>query len=203
MPFQNFQYPANRLTYTLLCIITDIWFMGDSIVKRAHNYAITDNFTLTDKNVWWCGKSGMRWEGLLQTIQLQMLHNPPPKILIIHLGGNNIHNTKITKLISAINKDIKYLRDTLLDTHIIWCDILPRLQWRNNLSESPKLLNIKRKRINRAAHQFLRLLENTSVISPNIPWHMSELFMTDGVHLSDMGNMVYLQTIKVHLKNVT
>ena len=68
--------------------------------------------------------------------------------------------------------------------------------------ESPKILNIKKKRINRAAHQSMNLAGNTSIKPPNIPWHMPELFMTDGVHLSDMGNMVYLQTIKVHLKNV-
>ena len=144
----------------------------------------------------------MRWEDLLQTIQLQMLHHRPPRIIIIHLGGNNIHNTKITKLMSSIKKDLQYIRDTFIKSHIVWCDILPRLQWRNNQSESPKVLNIKRKRINRAAHQFTKLISNSSCISPNIPWHMTELFMTDGVHLSDMGNMVYLQTIKVNLKNL-
>ena len=95
-------------------MITDIWFIGDSIVRRANTYAVKEGFKITEKTIWWCGKSGMRWEDLLQTIQLQMLHHRPPSILLIHLGGNNIHNTKITKLMSSIKKDLQYIRDTFI-----------------------------------------------------------------------------------------
>ncbi|KAL4226416.1 hypothetical protein ACF0H5_014399 [Mactra antiquata] len=112
------------------------------------------------------------------------------------LGGNNIHNTKQTQLIKFIVNDLKYLRNTLTSTHIVWCDILPRQQWRDNTSSSPKELNVKRKRINHAARKCIKEMQNASFISPKIPWHITELFLDDGVNLSDMSNMVYHQTLK-------
>ena len=56
-----------------------------------------------------------RWRLLLT--KLRSMHNMKTKVLIIHLGCNNIHDTKITKLNSNITKDIKYIRETLTNTH--------------------------------------------------------------------------------------
>ena len=148
------------------------------------------------------GASGMKWEKLLQTVQYQMLHRRNPDILILHLGSNDIDTIKQTKLMQSIMKDITYIHSTFPASVLVWCDILPRLKWRNNKSESPKELNIKRKRINRDAHTVINSLPKGAIVSPKIIWHMSELFHNDGVHLSDMGNLVYIQTLKNSLRQI-
>ena len=144
----------------------------------------------------------MRWEGLLRTIQYQMLHQGCPSAIFIHLGGNDIATNKQTKLVTQTKKDINYIRSIFPPCLIVWIDILARLSWRDNKSDSPKILNVKRKRINRAIRQFMMSIGSNNIISPNIEWTMSELFAPDGVHLSNFGNMVYIQTLKNFLKSL-
>ena len=75
---------------------------------------------------------------------------------------------------------------------LVWCDILPRLFWRNNNTKDSKTLNLKAKRINRTAHQYMTVFGLGQVLSPHIMWYMTELFDNDGVHLSDFGKLTYV-----------
>ena len=154
------------------------------------------NFPKLNGRVHWMGTSGMRWEDFPQTMQHRILFNQGPKAILIHLGGNSITSLKLTQFIETIRKDLTYIISTLPSTKIIWCDILPRLQFRNNLRNDPKVLNKKVRRINRAAHQFFDNFPNNHVITfPTIHESMPELFCRDGVHLSEHGNLIYVQTI--------
>ena len=40
------------------------------------------------------------------------------------------------------------------------------------------------------------------VISPHILWHMAELFDNDGTHLSEFGNLTYVQTFRNFIHNI-
>lgn len=176
--------------------------MGDSIVRHGYNYATStsqENLGQTEFKVVWKGKAGMHWDQLLPTLQYLMLIRGQPKMIVLHLGGNDIDNTELKQFIANLTRDILYINSVFPKTHIAWCDILPRLQWRNNTKNDPKTLNIKRKRINRAARACIKNCMSGSVLSPNIQWYMTELFNSDGVHLSEFGNMVYIQTLKKFL----
>lgn len=180
-------------------IIPEAWIIGDSIVKKAEIYAWAtgcQNLRQTNYKMVWLGQSGMRWTQFLPALQYQMISRGQPEIIIIHLGGNDINEIPQNKFIELIKNDIKYVQPVFSSTTLIWCDILPRLAWRNNWLDSPKVLNLKRKRINRAAHQYIKELPLGRIVSPHIEWHMEELFHADGVHLSDFGNMTYIQTLQ-------
>jgi len=173
--------------------------VGDSLVKRAGVYAATakqDQLGQTRYNIVWSGSSGMRWCNLLHTLQFLMLSHGHPKAIILHLGGNDIHSIVQKELMQAMHDDLDYIFSVFTESVFVWCDILPRLAWRNNNHSSPKTLNIKRKRINRAARKIFMSCRSGLIISPPIQWHMPELFLEDGVHLSEFGNLIYLQTLR-------
>ena len=150
----------------------------------------------TRHRIVWLGKSSMRWEQLLPSLQLQMITRGHPRMIIIHLGGNNVDSVLQLALMEAIRDDLKYVHSVFQSSSLIWCDILPRLFWRNNKTDDSKTLNLKCERINRAAHQYVTEFALGRVLSPHILWYMTELFGDDGVHLSDFGNLTYVQTFK-------
>ena len=57
-------------------------------------------------------------------------------------------------------------------------------------------LNLKAKRMNRVAHQYMTDFGLGKVFTPRILWYMTELFDNDVVHLSDFGKLTYVQTFK-------
>ena len=111
---------------------------------------------------------------------------------------NRIVTTEPRCTVISVNRftSIKYIHSVFQSSSLIWCDILPRLFWQNNKTDDSKTLNLKCKRINRAAHQYVTEFVLGRVISPHILWYMMELFSDDGVHLSDFGNLTYVQTFK-------
>ena len=138
----------------------------------------------------------MRWEHLLARLQFLMLTRGHPKIIILHVGGNNVDSVPQLTLMQSIKDDLKYIHSVFSSSMLVWCDILPRLFWRNNNTKDSKTLNLKAKRINRAAHQYMTDFGLGQVLSPHIMWYMTELFDNDGVHLSDFGKLTYVQTFK-------
>lgn len=173
--------------------------MGDSLVKRGGQYAYShksDQLGQSQFRVVWLGQGGMRWNQLLPALQFRMITRGHPHVIILHLSGNDIDTISEFDIKKSIMEDLQYIHDVFHASHIVWCDVLPRLNWRNNHFEDSKTLNLKTVRINRAAHHYLAELSRTAVIKPHILWHMDELFDNDGVHLSDFGNMTYIQTFK-------
>ena len=79
---------------------------------------------------------------------------------------------------------------------LVWCDILPRLFWHNNKTEDTKSLNLKSKRIYRAAHQYMNNFGLGQVLTQHILWYMTELSDNDSLHLSDFGKLTYIQTFR-------
>ena len=138
----------------------------------------------------------MRWEQLLPRLQLLMINRGHPRIIILHVGGNNIDSVPQLTLMQSIKDDLKYIHSVFSSSLLVWCDILPRLYWGNNKKEDSKTLNLKCNRINRAAHQYMNDLSLGQVLSPHIQWYMTELFDRDGVHLSDFGKLTYIQTFR-------
>ena len=70
-----------------------VWIIGDSIVKHGGDYAMKlgcEQVGQTRHQIVWLGKSSMRWEQLLPSLQLQMITRGQPRMIIIHLGGNNV-----------------------------------------------------------------------------------------------------------------
>ena len=102
----------------------------------------------------------------------------------------------------VIKDDLNYIHTVFNSFLLVWCDILPRLFWRHNKNDSSKALNLKTQRINRAAHQYMTEFFLGRVICLNILWHMTELFDNDGTHLSEFGNLTFVQTFRNFIHSI-
>ena len=134
-----------------LCPLTDIWFIGDSLISHLSDRAAfraSSNLGLANKKVHRPGTSSMHWSDLIPMVQLAMMFNPPPVMFLVHVGGNDLV-TRQGKLIKNIKKDLQYLASVFSTTKIIWSDILPRKSWRGVEPTQGNVdkMNSKRKRI--------------------------------------------------------
>ena len=78
----------------------------------------------------------------------------------------------------------------LSDFFIVWSDILPRIDWRHTGTASEEQLDSKHKRISRHGRKVLRSFGNGRYSKAS-----SDLFRDDGVHLSNLGNGIFLNTL--------
>lgn len=187
--------------YRLQIISDGIWVVGSSIIHWAQKYAqqnIDDNLGLTSQRIIWQGIRGMVWSRLYQTIKEMLKQgNRHPTLLVIHCGGNDIgnpHNTlkglqKYMKL--TVSKIIRLLPKTI----IVWSHILPRRNW--SLCLSNKDGENWRTRINSALATFVvKNVCGASIKYPDILSTQGTLFRKDGIHLSDLGNEIFVTSLK-------
>jgi hypothetical protein len=82
--------------------------IGSSIVYWAYRTARgrhgSPNLGLQYKvfNLHWLGSRGLTWEGLIPMIEISLLTQPLPQILIIQLGSNDLGIVKGKELIELI-----------------------------------------------------------------------------------------------------
>ena len=122
-----------------------------------------------------------------------MLFQPAPKIIVLHLGGNDLVNKSIFQIQNSINREIKYIRVACPNTILIWVDIIQRRTWQGAVQHMA--IEHKRRRINR--------IGRTSVLKGGPGDHVScdilaseNFFRPDGVHLNDVGLEFYLDHIR-------
>jgi lysophospholipase L1-like esterase len=174
--------------------LSDIWLIGDSIPYWAGSRALDRdmvNLNLPDNMsvAWWCQR-GMGLQDLKHAFQLPALFRNPPKVIFIHVGGNDLTKHSVKFLLQLITETFDYIRQAFPDTPIVWIDILPRLQWG---IPGDKVKGIKKKRLR--INQFGRSAAN-EVLKIDIDEQTPGFFRADGVHLSDIGLEFYLDSLK-------
>jgi hypothetical protein len=82
------------------------------------------------------------------------------------------------------------------DLKLIWSEILQRRYWHN--ANNQVAIETSRKRVNLAIKNiFLNEIQKGCIIRhPNITVKEKSLLRYDGVHLSDVGNNIYLNNIQ-------
>ncbi|MEW8545795.1 MAG: hypothetical protein AB2693_19915 [Candidatus Thiodiazotropha sp.] len=153
-------------------------------------------------NILWLGAGGMHWSELIPKFQCTMIFNPPPDLIVIHVGGNDLVTVKQAKLIKVIRRDLQYLASVFPTAIVVWSDILPRKSWRGieNNPQNLAKMNEKRKRINRAGRQVIHDLTYGRAIIHELDATTPGLFKPDGVHLTLIGNAIFLNTFKEALR---
>ena len=113
-------------------------------------------------------------------------------LLIIQLGSNDLGIVKGKELIESIRCDILRLRTLYPDLKLNWSVILQSRYWHN--ANNQVAIETSRKRVNLAIKNiFLNEIQKGGIIRhPNITVKEKSLFRYDGVHLSDVGNNIYL-----------
>ncbi|XP_029442942.1 cGMP-specific 3',5'-cyclic phosphodiesterase-like [Rhinatrema bivittatum] len=112
-----------------------VWVVGHSFIHWAANRAQRRpyglNLELEERNwkIVWIGQRGMKWDNLLSLVEQRALDLELPKIVLIHLGGNDVGTGSCKDLIVKIKKDFGTLMNAMPDTHWGWSDIIVRFKF--------------------------------------------------------------------------
>ncbi|XP_060554132.1 uncharacterized protein LOC132715170 [Ruditapes philippinarum] len=178
----------------------NIWIVGSSIIKRAEAHAKTRpmgrhlGLQRRGVTVFWAGHPGLHYRQLYNIISSMSFCLPPPSFIVLHFGGNDIGLEPCGVLRHHFKEVISQIMRILPRACIVWSSILPRFVWR--YSENNKAMDENRKRINRALIYFLAQLGHKCIKHPDFQDKMPALFSDDGVHLSYIGNDIFLNTIQ-------
>ena len=131
-------------------------------------------------------------------IQLGLIQGRHPSMIFVHVGGNNIANTNQCKIIRLLKRELYYLREIFPQSTIVWVFILPRLYWSSTPGSSDLVkMNKKRLRINRSISNFtLNNVNGKSLYIKSIDTKTTGFFRKDNVHLSDIGNELFIFSIE-------
>ncbi|XP_033759311.1 uncharacterized protein LOC117341555, partial [Pecten maximus] len=179
-----------------------IWIVGSSLVKRAFLHARRSfegsqlGLSRYHASVWWQGKGGLRWRELEPFIRHLLTVEDIPQILVIHCGGNDIGQCVSCGLRHAIVKTLHKLMQLLPDTIFVWSQILPRLEWRNEIVH--EAVERVRPRVNSKVASYLTGLGGKYITYPELQDCNPEFFV-DKVHLSNLGNDIFLYHVQQDL----
>ena len=152
---------------------------------------------------WW-GLRGLGWSDFVHSFQLPALLNNPPKVILFHLGGNDVTKHSLKYLFKSIQEGMEYAKSAFPDTHFIWIEILQRFNWGASIKENIACEK-KRKRVNQLGRKLVRVLSpNTAqnIVRVDIDIKTPGFYRPDGVHLSDVGLDMYIDSIRETLIKV-
>ncbi|XP_040181424.1 uncharacterized protein LOC120915190 [Rana temporaria] len=168
-----------------------IWILGHSFIfwaqKRAADRTYSENLGLDPSifKVNWYGRRGMVWDDLVFELGRLYAVFPPPDILVLHLGGNDIGKVKTYELVNKMKDSFQFLKMVSPHTVLVFSEIVPRLRWLESLIFKP--LEKVRKRINKAMEKFLSPDLGFSFRHRELEGGVQGLYRADGVHLSEIG----------------
>ena len=121
--------PYLHITLVLVCATAaGIVIAGSSLIVRLARYLQTPKEVFhLPLPVTFIGKSGLRIAQLRPLLDQEM--SPPPALLVLHLGSNDIGRLNSWQWIHELEVNITYLRARYPATKLIWSDMLPRATW--------------------------------------------------------------------------
>lgn len=135
----------------------------------------------------------MKLEEIYPKVKTLLKVEDEPHMLVIHCGGNNIPANKGSKsadlrfqLKEILGKLVKLLPSTIL----VWSQILPRLHWRGGINQAA--MDKIRLRVNSHVATYLLRSGGKYIRYPELHKDNTGLFCGDKVHLSVMGNDLFL-----------
>ncbi|XP_029461635.1 uncharacterized protein LOC115093667 [Rhinatrema bivittatum] len=174
-----------------------IWIVGHSFITWAFKhaqerpYGVHLDLTKYNATIRWLGSRGMCWDELLPCLQRSLVRFGLPQILIIHLGGNDWGAMSGRKFIAMARKDLTSAMALLQSTIICWSDIIPRPAEMNR-----KIWKRCRAKANRQIGAWLTLFGGRHICH-EWSWECGKgLFRPDGVHLSFIGQDLFLNSFQ-------
>ncbi len=164
-----------------------VWIVGDSLIRWAQRRL--DTFI----PVLWRGRGGARladWESLLAAMPANA---PPPAVLILHLGTNDLMAIDVFSIRQSIDVFMGDIRARFPDTILVWSDILPRVFYFG--ARSQKSMEKQRRAINRWARTCSQRWGCHVLHHSQFAWSELSLYRFDGVHLSPADNNVFCNNL--------
>ncbi|XP_077785642.1 uncharacterized protein LOC144327882 [Podarcis muralis] len=180
-----------------------IWIVGHSIVHwaadRARQSGLGDGLGFPQHvHVSWISRRGMLWREFLPLMRRRVFQLGPPTAIVVQLGENDMVSSSCYGLRAAILQDLGELAALVPSTKLIWSQLLQRRIWRG--SPCPAATERVRKRINSAASKLVVNLGGSVIPHPLISFKATEFYRDDGVHLSPVGNDVWLDAMVSRLR---
>ncbi|XP_067322028.1 uncharacterized protein [Anolis sagrei] len=147
----------------------------------------------------WRGVRGLRWYGLCPLL-FRARSGPPPDVLVIHLGGNDLGLLTGKALFLQARADIKKIWRAWPEVHIAWSAIIPRRKWLGG--GDVRKLEKARKRVNRAMRMFMIRQRGYYIEHTDITREQQGFYRVDGVHLSETGNQQFLADLRQGIQGV-
>ncbi|XP_063398274.1 uncharacterized protein LOC134683112 [Mytilus trossulus] len=182
-----------------------VWIVGSSIVKNAFVESRQrpggTNLALNrlGVNIWWQGTGGLTLSKMKNRIRLMLRLEDPPSYIIVHIGGNDIGNIKLGYLHFQLVKFMSWLSNKLPETTLIWSQVLPRLLWR--YSTNGNCMEKCRRRLNSSIGVHMTKHGGCYIRYPDIK-ATHKFLAQDGVHLSKIGNEIFLNIIQGALETI-
>ncbi|CAG2248065.1 unnamed protein product [Mytilus edulis] len=176
-----------------------VWIVGSSLIRNAfvHARSRTGGVNLglhrIGVKIWWQGYGGMGLKDLESTIKRLMKYEKAPKYLVLHIAGNDLLKTKLGFLRNEIKTTLEKVQSYLPNSSIVWSQILPRTNWRHSISQDSMMAC--RIRINSAIASFVLKNGGHYIKYPDILPN-STFLKEDGVHLTDLGNDIFLNNLQ-------
>ncbi|XP_068107665.1 uncharacterized protein [Hyperolius riggenbachi] len=184
VPERGDQMPGRQRVTVWLCGHSFVYWAGRRALIRPYGEHLDlSGFSI---QVMWKGVRGLQWKGLVPMIKEALCVEPPPEVLIVHLGGNDVGKIRTLQLIFDIKSDFSTLRELLPGTVLVFSEIISRLCW----LRSPELSYLEkiRKKINRRVSKFMVTIQGFAYRHHELEGGIVGLYRTDGVHLSEIGS---------------
>ncbi|XP_077779613.1 uncharacterized protein LOC144326732 [Podarcis muralis] len=191
-------YLPSPLFLPLALLRRNVWICGHSIVHwarvRAARCGLAPNLGLpNDVRVSWFARRGMRWEELMPVLREKVANFGPPDAIVIQLGENDLTSRKSADLLGSIKRDLNALAALCPRTTVFWSSLLKRIEWRG--AQSCLAIERTRKLVNRAVARWVRFMFGRVIRHDRIRIGDQALYRNDGVHLSDLGNDIWLASV--------
>ena len=177
-----------------------IWILGSSIILKAERHTKSRptgqslGLEMLGFSLLWVGMSGMHWNSLVPLVHGMVNCFGIPKMMLIHCGGNDIGSVPNGQLLFHLKFAVYIISKMLPGCMIVYSNILPRRKWRH--SKNNLKMDHTRKRINRGMRSYLLKNDAYAISYPDFDDCHSALFNVDGVHLSFLGNDIFINTIQ-------
>ncbi|XP_053161280.1 uncharacterized protein LOC128349267 [Hemicordylus capensis] len=128
-----------------------VLILGHSIVFWAHKTArVAQPGTQLGLGQWadisWIGRRGMVIAQFLPMLQEFLAANPPPDILVLHLGENDLGSKSGLSIFHSLRKDILLVLEWCPGILILWSAMLQRRVWRG--ARDPYRVERARRKVN-------------------------------------------------------
>ena len=149
-------------------------------------------------SVLWVGMPGMQWYSLVSIVHSLINAVGIPKAVIIHCGGNDLGCTPNGNLLFHLRFALYVVMKMLPGCFVIYSSILPRSNWR--FSDNVDAMEKTRKRVNRGVRSFLLNNNGFYIHHSDLDDGHEALLSSDGVHLSFLGNDIFINALQSALE---
>ncbi|KAK3096202.1 hypothetical protein FSP39_024416 [Pinctada imbricata] len=145
-------------------------------------------------SVWWQGLGGFELLNIKGRLRHLLSFEDPPIFLLLHCGANDVGSATLGYLQYRFKKILLEVNEILPNTKLVWSQLLPRIKWQ--VSHNNEAMEKCRNRLNRLAAKNILQGGGYYIKHPDLFPFSSSLYKTDGVHLNELGNNVFLNTIQ-------